>query len=397
MKKTTEDLSRLDFDTLSLPCPALTDSHHAWRSKVRDFVDTRIAPHIDEWETRGACPDDLLVNAADAGILGAGFAPEFGGTAGDFDLYHRMIAAEEMHRLGTGVVFADMATHWIALPPVLSHGAQDLRDRVARPVLRGEKRIALGVTEPSGGSDVSNLRSTARRDGDHYIVDGEKTLISGGMRADYLLAAVRTGDAGMGGISMLLIDMHLQGVERHPVEGIAWYNANLAHIRLKEVRVPANALIGEENRGFAALARQFNVERFSGISATLAMSRVCLAEAIAWSRSRETFGALLASRQVIRHKIVDMLRRIHAAQAYLFHCADRYERGEEPVADLALLKIQATTTLEHCAREAMQILAGAAWTGKNRIEHIYREARIFSIGGGTEEILKDMVARQLKL
>lgn len=385
----------LDFDGLRPPSPFLTPEHDAWRAKLRAFVDGHIAPHLKDWDAASDFPDSLYIDAARDGISGMGFREDLGGTGEDVDLYHRIIFAEEFFRLGSGVVFADLATPWIALPPIINGGAPEMLDRVARPVLAGEKKIAFAVTEPGGGSDVSGFTTTAERRGDVFVVNGGKTLISGAMKADYLLTAVRTGGPGMGGLSMLLIETDRPGVTRGPVPGLQWYNRNNGWLQFDNVEVPVGNLIGVENRGFAGLASQFNIERFSGISATLAMARTCIAEAIAFARERQTFGKRLIDHQSMRHKIVEMIQRLKAAYAFLDILVWRFQRGEAPVADLALLKVQATTTLEHCARESLQVLGGRAYTGDNRVERIYREARIFVIGGGSEEILRDLAAKQM--
>ncbi|MGQ2990298.1 MAG: acyl-CoA dehydrogenase family protein [Brevundimonas sp.] len=387
----------LDFDALRPPSPFLTPEHDAWRAKLRAFIDTHVAPHLDDWDAASDFPDDLYVQAAKDGILGMGFREDLGGTGENISLYDRILFAEEFFRLGSGVVFADLATPWIALPPIISGGAPEMLDRVARPVLAGQKKIAFAVTEPGGGSDVSNFTTTAERRGDVFVVNGGKTLISGAMKADYLLTAVRTGGPGMGGLSMLLIETDRPGVTRGPLPGLQWYNKNNGWLKFDNVEVPISNLIGEENRGFAGLASQFNIERFSGISATLAMTRTCVAEAIAFARERHTFGKRLVDHQVMRHKIVDMVQRLKVAYAFLDMLVWRFERGENVIADLAMLKIQATNTLEHCARESLQVLGGRAYTGGNRVERIYREARIFVIGGGSEEILRDLAGRQLGL
>lgn len=385
----------LDFDGLRPPSPFLTGRHDVWRAQLRGFVDTHIAPNLKDWDAASDFPDSLYVEAARAGILGMGFREDLGGTGEDIDLWDRIIFAEEFFRLGSGVVFADLATPWIALPPIISGGTPEMLERVAKPVLAGRKKIAFAVTEPGGGSDVSAFTTTAERKGDVFVVNGGKTLISGAMKADFLLTAVRTGGPGMGGLSMLLIETDRPGVSRGPVPGLEWNNRNNGWLQFDNVEVPVSNLIGVENRGFAGLAGQFNIERFSGISATLAMARTCIAEAIAFARERQTFGKRLIDHQSMRHKIVEMIQRLKAAYAFLDILVWRFQRGETPVADLALLKVQATTTLEHCARESLQVLGGRAYTGDNRVERIYREARIFVIGGGSEEILRDLAAKQM--
>lgn len=387
----------LDFDSLRPPSPFMTEAHARWRLQVRRFVDEHVAPSIAEWDSLGRFPDALYATAAREGILGLGFPEELGGHLEQADPWYRIIVAEELHRLGSGVVFADLATHWIALPPVIALGDPALRESVARPVLAGEHRIAFAVTEPGGGSDAAALTTRARRVDDGWRVDGAKTLISGALRADYLLTAVRTGEAGAAGISLLLIDATAPGVTRRPVPGLAWYSASNGTILFEDVAVPAARLVGPENRGFAGLVGQFNIERLSAVAATLAMARVCLAEAIAWCRHREAFGKRLAEHQSVSHRLVDLVRGVHAGYAWLDHCVWRLQGGATPVAEIAMLKVQATRTLERTARDAMHLLGGAAWTGSSRIERAYREARIFALGGGTEEILDDLVARQLRL
>ena len=386
----------LDFDGLRPPSPWITPAHRAWRDRVRAFVDTHVAPQIAAWDAAGSFPDELYRVAAREGILGLGFPEALGGHLPDADPGYRILAAEELHRLGTGVVFADLATHWIALPPVVNLGTPALHDEVVRPVLAGGKRIAFAVTEPAGGSDASAMTTQAEPRGDDWVVNGSKTLISGAMRADYLLTAVRTASGGAGGISLLLIDAADPGVTRQPVPGLGWYSASNGAIEFRNVVVPAGRLLGIENRGFASLLPQFNIERLSSVAATLAMSRVCLAEAIAWCRTRQTFGKRLIDHQAVRHRLVDLVRLTHAAYAWLDQCVWRIQSGEMPVADIAMLKVQATRTLERTARDSMHLLGGAAFTGGSRIERAYREARIFALGGGTEEILDDLAARQMK-
>lgn len=387
----------LDFDGLRPPSPFMTEKHHAWRAQLRAFIEAEIAPNLDAWDAAATFPDELYIKAAKAGVMGMGFSEELGGTGEDIDLYYRIIFAEEFFRMGSGVVFADLATHWIALPPVIAFGPEEMRERIARPVLAGEKKMAFAVTEPSGGSDVGAFQTTAERRGDNYIVNGGKILISGATRADYMLTAVRTGGPGVGGLSLLLIEADRPGVSTKPVKGLGWYNGNNGSIHFDNVEVPVSNLIGVENRGFAGLANQFNIERFSGIAATLAMARTAIAEAISWARQRHTFGQRLIDHQVMRHKIVEMIQRVNACYAYLDILVWRFGQGEVPVADLAMMKISATTTLEHCARESLQVLGGRAYTGDNRVERIYREARIFVIGGGSEEILRDLAGRQMGL
>ena len=387
----------LDFDGLRLPSTHLNQSHDAWRATVRSFVDRHIAPYVNDWDEAGAFPRELHQQAAEMGLIGLGFPEEYGGVKEGTDVFHSIVATEELSRAGSGGLVAGLMTHGIGLPPIMALGDDALKSRIAPPVLSGEALISLCVTEPSGGSDVANIRTRAVRDGDDYVVNGEKTYITTGCRADYFTTAVRTGGDGAGGLSFLLIEADRPGVSRTRLPKMGWWMSDTASIIFDDVRVPAENLIGVENAGFLGIVNNFNMERLSMAAQSLAFARVCVEDAAAWARDRSTFGKPLSKHQVIRHKFADMVRRIHAATAYLDHCTARVAQGESPIAELSLLKVEATKTMEYCAREAMQILGGAGFIRGQRVERIYREVRVMAIGGGSEEIMNDLAARQFGL
>ncbi len=386
-----------DFDTSRPSSPFLTESHHHWRAELRKFVDREIVPHIEAWEDAGAIDRDLFRKASEFGLLRMGFPEQYGGFSEGMDVFHTIVTAEELNRPGAGGVNASLMVHGIGLPPVMALGSDDMKARIAPSVLAGETLISLGITEPSGGSDVANIQTRARDAGDHYVVNGSKMFITGGMRADYLTCAVRTGGPGTGGISLLLIDMNSTGVSRTALKKMGWWSSDTAAIYLDDVRVPKENLIGPENRGFIGIMLNFNSERLGMAAGATAAARACMEDAITWAQERQTFGKRLIDHQVIRHKIAEMLRQINATQSYLELCAWRVQNGETPVADLSLLKVQATMALEFCAREAMQILGGAGYIRGGRVERIYREVRVNAIGGGSEEIMRDLAARQMGL
>ncbi len=378
------------------PCPWYSDSHEEWRRQLRRFVGEKIMPFVEDWEEAGRIPESLFHDAADIGLLQIGYPERYGGVSEGVDAFHRLIVSEELARSGAGGVNASLMVHGIALPPLLAGGSDALCDAVAPRVLGGELHLSLAITEPGGGSDVAAIRTRARRDGDEYVVSGEKTYITGGMRADFFTTAVRTGGEGMEGISLLLIPADAEGVSRTELDRKqGWWSSDTASIHFDEVRVPFSHRIGEEGRGFGLIMKNFNGERLAMAAGANASARVCIEDALAWARERRTFGRRLADHQVIRHKLVEMLRQVNATQAYLEHCTWRVQQGESPAADLAMLKVQATLTMEFCAREAMQILGGAGFIRGNRIERIYREVRVNAIGGGSEEIMRDLAARQL--
>jgi len=367
--------------------------HHAWRDTLRRWVEAEIMPFADEWDEAGEFPRELYRKASDVGLLRLGWPEEYGGVPSDPFL--SIVTSQEMARSGAGGISASLMSHGIGLPPIRRLGSQEMKDRIIPQVLSGEKISALAITEPSGGSDVANLQTTARLDGDHYVVNGSKMFITSGMRADYYTVAVRTGGEGAGGVSLLLIEREREGFARTPLKKQGWWASDTAALYFDDVRVPVENLIGQENRGFAGIMENFNGERIGMSAGAVGSSKVCLDDAIDWARERKTFGKRLADHQVIRHKLADMYKRISATQAWLETLAWRIQQGESPIAEIALLKVQATETMEYCAREAMQIMGGAGYMRGSRVERIYREVRVNAIGGGSEEIMRDLAARQM--
>ena len=313
-----------------------------------------------------------------------------------FTLFHSLVQSEELARPGAGGIIAALLNLGIGLPPILALGSEELKRRIAPPVLAGETILCLGITEPGGGSDVANLKTRAERKGASYIVNGAKTLITAGIRADYITLAVRTGGPGFGGISLLLVELDRPGISRTPLAKMGWHSSDTATIHFDDVEVPVENLIGPENGGFAGIMRNFNGERLGMSQQAAAYARICFEDALDWARGRETFGLPLVQRQVIRHKLADMLRRINATQAWIDQCAWAVINEKAFPGDLALLKVQATQTMEFCAREACQILGGASFVRGSRIERIYREVRVMAIGGGSEEIMFDLASRQYR-
>jgi len=383
------------FDQWRKRSPYYNDSHEEWSSTVKKFVAREIEPNIDAWERAGTLPRELHRKAAEVGILGLGFPEEYGGITEGIDRFHGLITGIEMAQVGAGGLLASLMIHGVALPPVIAAGSTAIKERVVPSVLAGEKIIALGVTEPSGGSDVAALKTRAERRGDRYIVNGSKIFITSGMRADYYVVAVRTGGPGARGISLLLLEKGMKGFTQTPLEKMGWHCSDTATLYFEDVEVPAENLIGEEGGAFRGLMANFNGERIGIASSSNAFAMVCLEDALTWARERETFGMKLNQNQAIRHKFAEMSRQILATQAWVDRACDSVMRGQDDAGEIALLKIQGTRTLEYCAREAAQILGGASYLRGCKIERIYREVRPNVIAGGSEEIMLDLAAKQL--
>ena len=385
--------------------PYYGDSHRAFRARVRAFVDEELLPHVHEWDEKGEHDEALREKAYRAGLLGATWPAEHGGTPPEgFDAFHDLILVDELSRCGAGgVLWSVFFSFSIALPPVLIAGSPEMRTRVARPVITGKKIMCLAVSEPYVGSDVANLRCSAEKRGDHYIVNGEKKWITSGCKADYFTVAVRTGGSGARGISLLLVERGMPGVKTTRMQTSGWWISNTAYVTLDNVKVPASNLIGAENEGFRLIMHNFNHERFVLAAMANRYARVCLEEAVKYARQRRTFGKRLADHQVLRHKVADMAGQVECVHALLEQIAYQMREGapESVVGGpIALAKVQATTCMEMCAREAAQIMGGNAYTrgGKGeKVERLYREVRVNAIGGGSEEILRDLAMKLSKL
>ncbi|MFW2338557.1 MAG: acyl-CoA dehydrogenase family protein [Acidimicrobiia bacterium] len=374
--------------------PIYTEEHEMFRRTIRDFVANEVTPFVNEWDEAEEFPRDLYQKVGALGLFGIGFDEQYGGL-GHHDAILLCIVSEEFGRCGAGGVAASLFSNYIAAPPIQIGGSEELRAEILPGTLSGDLISALAITEPGGGSDVARLTTTATRDGEHYVVNGQKTYITSGLRADYITTAVRTGGPGAAGVSLLVIPTNLPGFSATPLNKMGWWCSDTATLYFDDCRVPVGNLLGAENAGFRLIMENFNYERLQMISGVVGASRVCFDEALAWARERETFGARLADHQVIRHKLVEMDRQINATRAWMEQLAWRIDQGDKPVAELAECKVQATLTMEFCAREAAQILGGASYIRGNPVERIYREVRVNAIGGGSEEIMRDLAARQL--
>ncbi len=383
---------------------------------VTRFATREVAPHVAQWDAAGEFPRALYTRAAQLGLLGLGYPEDLGGTPAS----HRMRneATLAMARFGaSGGVGASLFSHSIGLPPILRHGSPELQREIIPPVLRGEKIAALAITEPGGGSDVAALRTSARLEGDEWVIDGEKTFITSGMRADFITLAVRTGDAGAPqdaadsgrgarGVSLIVVPGDARGLTRTRLDKMGWHCSDTAQLHFDAVRVPARYLLGVAGQGFKMIMGNFNAERLGMSVAALGYAMACFDEALEWARQRKTFGQALADHQVIRHKLVDMQMRIGSTQAWVDALSDQADAGAAIaggevtahwVAQVCMLKNHATQTMQFCADQAVQILGGMGFMRGTRSERIYREVKVMMIGGGSEEIMKELAARQLGL
>ncbi|CAO3683335.1 unnamed protein product [Umbelopsis vinacea] len=394
--------------------PYYNETHRALRRDVRAFVDKEITPYCHEWDEAKQLPRSMFKKAAEAGILAAVIRhipadllpyPLPGGVKlEELDPFHGIVVMDELSRCGSGgVVWSICGGLGIGLPPVIKHGSDYLKKKVVPDCLAGDKVICLAITEPSAGSDVAGLKCEARDEGDHYIVNGEKKWITNGVYADYFTVAVRTGEPGFNGISLLLIERTMPGVNARQMQCSGVWPSGTAYITFEDVKVPKTNLIGRENNGFKYIMNNFNDERFGIVIQANRFARVCIEECLIYANKRRTFGKKLIDHPVIRNKLGHMIRQVEATHAWMEALAFQAQQMPEEQqvirlgGPIALLKAQATQTFEYCAREACQIFGGLAYTrgGQGeKVERLYREVRAYAIPGGSEEIMLDLGVRQ---
>ncbi|MCY0111969.1 acyl-CoA dehydrogenase family protein [Pseudomonas monsensis] len=372
-------------------------SHQMVRDSVRRFVEREILPDIDAWEEAESFPRELYLKAGAAGILGIGYPEALGGSH-EGDLFAKVAASEELMRCGSGGLVAGLGSLDIGLPPIVKWARPEVRDRVVPQVLSGEKISALAITEPGGGSDVANLQTRAVRDGEFYRVSGSKTFITSGVRADFYTVAVRTGAPGFGGISLLLIEKGTPGFTvGRQLKKMGWWASDTAELFFDDCRVPLANLIGAENMGFACIMGNFQSERLALALMANMTSQLALEEALKWAREREAFGKPIGKFQVIKHRLAEMATALEVSREFTYRQAAKMAAGQSVIKEISMAKNFATDTSDRITTEAVQILGGLGYMRESLVERLYRDNRILSIGGGTREVMNEIISKQMGL
>ena len=386
----TTDPSAIPDDRWSTP------ERLALRDSARSFAAREVLPHLGRWESEGVMPASLHRAAGAVGFLSLGY-PEALGGAGEFiDL---LVVAEELILAGVSSgVLASLFSHSISVPALVASGREDLAEDYVRPALAGEKICALAISEADAGSDVARLRTRAVRDGDEWILNGSKTFITSGYRADFVTVAARTSGEGHRGVSLFVVDRGTPGFDAsRKLDKMGWRSSDTAELFFDDVRLAGDRLVGEEGRGFYQIMDQFAYERILMALEACAMAQRSIDLSIAWVRQRETFGARLSQRQVVRHKLAEMQRRTTVARSFVREVAGCLQDGTPVVSEVAMAKNTATEALDHVVYDAVQLHGGMGFIRESEVERHYRDARVFSIGGGTYEIMNEVIAKHLGL
>ena len=378
------------------PIPPFTQEHEDFREGVRRFVETELRPHAREWEDARWFPNDVFERCAELGYLGLKYEEEYGGQGGGY--VADAVFAEELARCGSGGLAAGIGAHTsIATPPIWKFGTEDQKQRYLVPAIRGEKIAALGITEPDAGSDVAGIKTTARRVDGGWVVNGSKMFITNGVRADFIVTAVKTtAEGGHHGISFLIIDRG-PGVESSKIEKMGWHASDTALISFDDVAVPEGNLLGEENQGFYLIMANFQWERIMMALGAVGAMQAMFERTLAYAKERTAFGRPIGSHQVIRHKLAEIALRIEAGRDLTYHGLRRFVDGADAVQEVTMAKLATQRAAFDTADDCLQIHGGAGYMVEYDIERAARDARLGPIGGGTDEIMKEILGKSFGL
>ncbi len=380
------------------PIPPFTDEHERLREAIRRFVTTELRPHVGEWEDAEWFPNEVFTRMAELGYLGLKYPEQYGGEGGDH--VHDAVLAEELTGAGSGGLSAGIGAHiGIATPPIWKFGTEDQKQRFLVPAIRGERIAALGITEPGAGSDVAGIRTFARRVDGGYVVNGSKTFITNGVRADFVVTAVKTTeDGGHQGLSFLLIEKGMEGYSvSKKLEKLGWRASDTAELAFDDVFVPDENMLGEENKGFYLIMANFQWERLvMALGAVGSMGRL-LERSVAYAGERTAFGRPIGKHQAIRHKIAEMAVRHEAARSLTYHALRLFAGGEHAIREVTEAKLISQRAAYEVADDALQIHGGAGYMKEYEIERAVRDTRLGPIGGGTDEVMKEILGKQLGL
>ena len=378
------------------PIPPFTQEHEDFREGVRRFVETELRPHAREWEDARWFPNEVFKRCAELGYLGLKYEEEYGGQGGGY--VADAVFAEELARCGSGGLAAGIGAHTsIATPPVWKFGTEDQKQRYLVPAIRGEKIAALGITEPDAGSDVAGIKTLARRVDGGWVVNGSKMFITNGVRADFIVTAVKTtAEGGHHGISFLIIDRG-PGVEASKIEKMGWHASDTALISFDDVAVPEQNLLGEENQGFYLIMANFQWERIMMALGAVGAMQAMFERTLAYAKERTAFGRPIGSHQVIRHKLAEIALRIEAGRDLTYHGLRRFVDGADAVQEVTMAKLATQRAAFDTADDCLQIHGGAGYMVEYDIERAARDARLGPIGGGTDEIMKEILGKSFGL
>lgn len=378
--------------------PYFQDAHVEMRKIIRSFVEQEISPYVDQWEEEGIFPRDLYLRMAEVGLLGLQYPEAVGGQGGDY--FMGIILAEELGRAGAGSipmaigVQTDMAT-----PPIYKYGTKEQQERFLKPALKGEKIAAIGITEPNHGSDVQSIQTRATKINDGWLINGTKTFITNGTRADFITLVARSSEkSGAKGISLFLVELDQPGVSiSKPFDKVGMRSSDTAEISFQDVKISEDQLLGVEGEGFYQIMWQLQGERLNGAASSIGMAEHAYEFAVNYAQQRKSFGTPISNFQVISHLLAEMKTEIEVCRELTYAAAYKYKQGEESPKEISMAKLASAQMSHWVADRALQIFGGNGYMEEYKIERLWRDSRLMRIGAGTDQIMKEIIASQMDL
>ena len=369
-----------------------SEDHKMFRESLRDYLDREVVPHIDAWEKEGRVPAEIFRSFGDMGYFGLGFEEAYGGMT--TDLFYLVVLIEEVNKCNSGGASASLLAHsTLAMEHIKQQASPELKEKYLVPGIKGEKIGCLAITEPHAGSDVAGLRTTAKKQGDHYIVNGSKTFITNGVYSDFLVLALRTGEESYGGISMMVLDRDMPGIQASALKKLGWHASDTAELAFDNVKVPAENLIGQENQGFYYIMQRFSLERLVLSVGAIASAEYALGYALQYMSEREAFGRTINKFQELRHRIAQLSSEVECIKAFNYQTCQAYADGHDVSKECAMCKLLSTELMDKLSYQVLQFLGGYGYMEEYKAARIFRDSRIGTIGGGTSEIMREIIAK----
>ncbi|MFT7589498.1 MAG: acyl-CoA dehydrogenase [Limisphaerales bacterium] len=372
-----------------------TEEHNLFRQSLREFLDKEVLPKVDTWEEEGKIPRDIWKKMGDMGFLGLGYPAEYGGL--DLDFFYDVIFAEETSKcFSGGFTITQLVVQYMSGPYLLKYGSDHLKQKYLPGIISGDLISCIGISEPSAGSDVANIKTTAIKDGDHYVVNGSKTFITNAVYGDFIVTVVKTDpDAGPAGVSLLIIDCNAEGVSARKLKKLGWHASDTAELNFDDVRVPIENLLGDEGKGFYYLMGGLQLERLAGAISGYSSAESALAYALQYMSEREAFGRPINKFQVLRHRVAQLASETEAIKQFVRYCAKMHDDDQYAVKECSMAKLLATELSNKAMTQCLQFFGGYGYMEEYKIARMFRDSRIGTIGGGSSEIMREIIAKMV--
>ncbi len=370
-----------------------SEEHEMFRKSLRDFLKREVKPNLNKWEKDGKIPKEIWKKMGKMGFLGLSYPEKYGG--GNLDFFFEVVLNEEMGRLNSGgFTITQQAVQYMSGPYILKYGSDLLKSKYLPGIISGNLMSCIGITEPNTGSDVQNIQTNAIKKGDNYIVNGSKTFITNGVYGDFIVTVVKTDPAARSkGISLLVIDLDSPGITKTKIDKLGWRSSDTAELSFDNVVVPSENLVGEEGKGFYYLMNGLQLERLCFMPSSIATMEFAISESLSYMNERKAFGKSINKLQVLRHRIAQLSSEIEALKVFSYYCCSLYDKKIYDVKLCSMGKLLCTELHEKVSTQCLQFFGGNGYTEDYPMARMYRDSRVGTIGGGTSEIMRDIIAK----